>query len=164
MKKNIVLIGLSGCGKSTVGKLLAEALRLSFVDMDSYIEENEKRPIPEIFARFGESYFRDAETRAAKELAAATPKVIATGGGAVLRPETMAPLKESGICIFLDRKPEAIIEDVDASARPLLSQGKQVLFDLDKARRPLYERYADLTVSDTKDAFDATKKVLSLLK
>ncbi len=164
MDKNIVLIGLSGCGKSTVGKMLAKALSLPFVDMDSFIEEKEGMSVSDIFSRFGEDYFRDAESLASKELAKTFPKVIATGGGAILRLENMAALKETGVCIFLDRSPDEILKDVNAAVRPLIAQDKKRLYELDKLRRPLYERYADLTISGTSSAQKTLETILKFFK
>lgn len=162
MEQNIVLIGLSGCGKTTVGRLLAKELSLPFVDMDEYIEQAENRSVSEIFAQSGENYFRIAETRAAMALSKTTGKVIATGGGAILRKENMLALKETGICIFLDRSVKNILKTADTKSRPLLAEDSFRLYELDRQRRPFYEAYADLTVSENSPE-EAVRAILANL-
>ena len=93
MRKNIVLIGLSGCGKSTVGAALSYRLRMHFVDMDAYIERKEGMSIRKIFEQKGEEAFRRMETEAAKALSESGGKIIATGGGAVTRNENIQALR-----------------------------------------------------------------------
>lgn len=146
MSKNVVLIGLTGCGKSTIGKGLSRRLHMPFIDMDDYIEKKEGKAIREIFAQHGEAYFRELETRAAQELSQRKRHIIATGGGAVLNPKNMAYLKKTGVVLFLDRSPEAILKKLDLRNRPLLAADKNHLYTLDKERRPLYEKYADITL------------------
>ncbi len=144
--KNIVLIGLTGCGKTTIGKRLAPLLNMDFVDMDLYIEEKEGKTVKEIFHDKGETYFRSLETVAAKELSQIGGKVIATGGGVVLNPKNMDHLKQNGLVVFLDRSPDAILKKINLSIRPMLAENKNRLYELDKERRPLYEAYADIKV------------------
>lgn len=146
MRKNIVLIGLSGCGKSTVGAALSYRLRMHFVDMDAYIEHKEGMSIRKIFEQKGEEAFRRMETEAAKALSESGGKIIATGGGAVLNPQNMAYLKQNAVVVFLDRTPEAILKKINLSIRPLLAADPSRLYKLDRERRPLYEKYADITV------------------
>lgn len=95
-KKNIVLIGLSGAGKSTVGMALSYKLRMPFVDMDNYIERRENKLISEIFEQYGNDYFRDLETMTAKHIGLTYfNTVVSTGGGVILRPENMEYLKST---------------------------------------------------------------------
>ena len=96
MKKNVVLIGMPGCGKSAVGKELAAMLHMVLIDTDQMVEQADGRTIPEIFAQEGEQTFRDKETAAAKRAASMTGVIIATGGGMVLREENMRALAENG--------------------------------------------------------------------
>lgn len=103
--KNIILIGMPGCGKSTLGKLLAQQLQRPFYDADSVLEEREGRSIKELFA-VSEEYFRDAETRTVKYLSGLDGCVIAAGGGVVKRAENIEIFKTSGMIVFLDRLPE----------------------------------------------------------
>ena len=95
MKKNIVLVGILGCGKSSLGKKLAKRLSMEYVDMDAVIEEEAQMTITDMFARFGESYFRDKETELCRRLARRQGLVISTGGGVIQRPENMEALKET---------------------------------------------------------------------
>ena len=145
--KNIILIGMPGCGKSTFGKILAERLQLTFVDADTYLEQKEGKTIPELFA-VSESCFRDAEERTIQELSQKENLVIATGGGVVKREINITHLKKSGRILFIDRKPEDIVSDVEVGTRPLLAEGVQKVFDLYKERIELYRKSADVTVEN----------------
>ena len=118
-KENIVLTGMPGSGKSTVGKALAELLGRPFVDTDAVIVERAGKPITEIFAELGEAGFRDLETQAVKDTAnACTGAVIATGGGAILRDENIRALRRTGRIYFLNRPLEHLIPTAD---RPIAS-------------------------------------------
>ena len=101
-RRPIVLVGLMGSGKTTVGKRLAAKLRWPFVDADAAIEEAAQMPISEIFARFGEPHFRDGERRVIARLMDGGHKVIATGGGAFVDPETRALILAEGTAVWLD--------------------------------------------------------------
>jgi len=105
MNKNLVLIGMPGSGKTTVGQLLSQRLDLPLVDTDWMVEREAGRSIPDIFAQDGEASFRALETRAARQAAAREGIVIATGGGMVLREENMAAMSACGGVFFLDRPP-----------------------------------------------------------
>ena len=98
--KNIYLCGFMGCGKSHIGRLLAKMLGCTFADLDKYIEEKEGRSIPDIFANEGEAYFRTLESRCIKEMP--ENSVVATGGGAIINPDTAKTAREKGIVVFLD--------------------------------------------------------------
>ena len=145
--KNIVLIGMPGCGKSTLGRSLAEMLGRDFIDADPEIEKDAGKTIPELFA-VSEEFFRNQETRTTKRLAALQDKVLAMGGGVVLRQENIISLKENGLIIFLDRSPEDIIGDVDTKTRPLLAAGRKRIYDLYAQREALYRAAADVTVQN----------------
>lgn len=163
--KNIVLIGLTGCGKSTIGKVLSQKLSLDFVDMDEYIERKEGKTINEIFRDAGESYFRAQETLASLELSKTGDKIIATGGGVILNPENMKYLKQKGIVVFLDRSPDEILKKIRLSTRPMLAQNKNRLYELDRERRHLYESYADLTIiSRNINASQTAEKVIGAIR
>ncbi len=142
MGRNIVLIGLPGCGKTTVGRLLAARTGRVFVDTDELAAAREGRSIPEIFAAEGEGYFRDVETACAREAARLENAVVATGGGIVLRAENMAALAETGIVCFLNRSVEEIAGSVDISGRPLLKEGREKVYRLHRERDGLYRKYA----------------------
>lgn len=159
---NIVLIGMPGCGKTTVGGELARRLGRSFYDADDVLVEREQRTIAELFA-VSEAVFRDAETRTITFLAQQTQAVIAVGGGAVLREENMRLCKLSGRVFFIDRPLEDIIADVDTSTRPLLAEGKQKMYRLYDERIELYRRYADYVVQ-TADFSDIVPQLLAVVK
>ncbi|MHC1717605.1 MAG: shikimate kinase [Acidaminococcaceae bacterium] len=161
--KNIVLIGMPGSGKTTIGKILAAKLGRNFCDADHLLEEWEGTTIKELFA-VSEENFREAETRTIKKLAAARDLVVATGGGVVKRPENMELLKVNGIIIFIDRCPELICTDVDVASRPLLAAGRQRIFELYKERFDLYQKYKDFVVCNNGEPETAVGEILNLLK
>lgn len=145
--QNIIIIGMPGSGKTTLGKALAQRLGREFFDADDVIVEQEGKPIKELFA-VCEDCFRDAEIRASKTLAAKEGIVVACGGGVIKRTENMEILKKTGIIIFLDRAPDEIVSDVDVSTRPLLKDGKQKVYDLYDERIQSYRAAADYTVTN----------------
>ena len=123
-KENIVLSGMPGCGKSTIGKLLAKRLERPFIDLDDEIVKLAGKPITEIFAEGGESQFRDIETEAVRKNASMSGAVIATGGGAILRDENVDLLKQNGRIYFLDRPIEQLMPTAD---RPLASSAEAIM-------------------------------------
>lgn len=146
---NIVLIGMPGSGKSTVGKALAEAMGRSFVDTDALIVEDAGRPIPEIFATDGEEVFRAFETEAVRKAGMMSGAVIATGGGVVTRERNYAPLSQNGKIIFIHRDPDKL----PVKGRPL-SQAHP-LEEMYAKRLPLYKAFADVEI-DNNGALTAT--------
>ncbi len=148
--KNIVLIGMPGCGKSTFGKRLAKKLGRKFYDADEVLEEREQRTIKDFFAE-SEDAFRAAETRTLAYLATLEGVVIATGGGAVKRAENMELMKRDGVVVFLDRMPEQILGNIEGDARPLLAADKQRIFKLYEDRIDLYRKYADKIITNSGD-------------
>jgi len=148
--KNIILIGMMGTGKSTVGTLLAEELNFEFIDLDHAIIEQENRTIPEIFAQNGEAYFREIETAVLKRVLQTANRVVSTGGGAVLAPENASFMLENGLVVALTATAEDIIARVGGDMnRPLLAgnaaeQVKRIM----KQRRDAY-LFAHCTVDTT---------------
>lgn len=138
-QRNIVLTGMPGSGKSTIGKALAKALGKEFFDTDELVKENEGKEISDIFALYGEAYFRNAETKAVKEVSQKNGLVIATGGGAVLRKENIDALSSNGKIFFLNRPLEDIIPTED---RPL-SRDVDALKKRFEERYPIYKKTAD---------------------
>ena len=145
--KNIVLIGMPGSGKSTLGRYLAEIMNRDFIDADPEIEKDAGKTIPELFA-VSEDYFREQETKTTRRLAQLQDKVLAMGGGVVLRQENIDCLKEKGLIIFLDRSPGDIVGDIDTETRPLLAAGRQRIYDLYAQRQALYRAASDVTVQN----------------
>jgi shikimate kinase len=139
--RSIVLVGLMGAGKSTVGKRLAKRLGMEFVDSDDEIERAADHKISEIFDRFGEDSFRDGERRVIARLIEGPPKVIATGGGAFLHEETRRLILEKCIAIWLDADLETLAERVSRrDHRPLLRDKEPLplLRELSARRNPIY--------------------------
>lgn len=164
MGKNIILIGMMGCGKSTVGGLLAERLGRVLVDTDKLIEEREGCAIPKIFADKGESYFRDLELEVSRILARKENLVIACGGGLPLRPDCIGPLKETGTVVWLRRDPAEAYDTLDVSGRPLAQQGKEAFVERFCQRAPVYERWADVVIEDFSSPETTANGVLEGLK
>jgi shikimate kinase len=154
----IVLVGLMGVGKTTVGRRLAQRLHLPFVDADAEIETAAGMRITEIFERFGEAHFRDGERRVIARLIDGSPKVIATGGGAFVQGDTRALILDQATAIWLDADPQILAERVaKRDHRPLL-RGKeplQVLTELAAARNPYYA-LAPIHVRSRAQPHDAT--------
>ena len=164
MEKNIVLIGMMGCGKSTVGTLLARALDRELVDTDHLIEEREGRSIPDIFASEGEGYFRDRELEISQELAAQSGLVIACGGGLPLRQDCMAALKGSGTVFFINRDPGVIYDTVSMKHRPLGQGGREDFLERFARREPVYRQWADYVIQGHSEAVEAAQRILEVLK
>jgi shikimate kinase len=137
----IVLVGLMGVGKSTIGRRLGQRLKLDFVDADHEIEQAAGMTIAEMFERYGEEQFRDGERRVIARLMDGTPKVIATGGGAFMNDATRAIILKQGVGIWIDADVSVLVERVGRkSNRPLLA-GKDatvVLSELARVRNPIY--------------------------
>ena len=147
-KRAIVFIGMMGAGKSTVGRRLAARLGLSFVDADAEIEAAAGMSIPEIFAAHGEQYFRDGEVRVIARLLEGAPCVVATGGGAWMRPETRERIRTRGISVWLKAESDVLLRRVKRrSDRPLLQTADPAatIEKLVAERYPLYAE-ADLTL------------------
>lgn len=145
----IVLVGMMGAGKSTVGRRMATRLGLSFVDADTEIETAARMTIPEIFAAHGEPFFRDREARVIARLLDGAPCVIATGGGAWMRSETRERIRAKGISIWLRADSDVLLRRVKRrSDRPLLQteDPAATIERLVAERYPVYAE-ADLTVS-----------------
>ncbi len=156
--KPIVLVGLMGAGKTTVGRRLAQRMRLPFVDADHEIERAAGMTISDIFERFGEPYFRDGERRVIARLIDGRPKVIATGGGAFVNPETRALILDQALAVWLDAEPAVLADRVRRrDTRPLLRgrDPEQVLTDLAAVRNPFYA-LAPIRVQSIVAPHDAT--------
>lgn len=151
MNPNLILIGMAGCGKSTIGVVAAKLLGYDFVDSDLVLQKQEGRLLREIIADFGVDYFKDAEERALCSLDTAGA-VIATGGSAVYSECAMNRLRENGVCVWLHLPFDEIEKRVgDAAARGIVMESGKTLRDVYDEREPLYRRYADVRVDCTDD-------------
>jgi len=164
LSKNIVLIGVMGCGKTKKGTLLSKRLNIPFFDVDYEVEQSKKMTIPEIFAKYGEEEFRRLESEKIKELSQNTRCIISTGGGVVLNPNNMKVLKEHGIIIFLNRDIEAIAGDIDTTTRPLLANGTDALFKIYNERLALYQKWCDIEISGNTTIVEAVENILCELQ
>ena len=160
-KRNLVLTGMPGSGKSTIGTLLAARLGRELADTDAEIVKRAGTPITEIFRTKGEAAFRNLESEVIRELSlTGDGKIIATGGGAVLRRENVEALKMNGALVFLDRRVEDLIPTDD---RPL-SDDAEKMRALYQTRYPIYTKTADLTLPVRGTPEDTVNKLLEMLK
>lgn len=162
--KNIVLIGMMGCGKTTLGTMLAQKLGRKLVDTDALIVAREGRSINEIFATDGESYFRERELDVSKELGQVQDLIIACGGGLPMRAACMEALKQNGTVIWLCRDPGETYDTMDNSGRPLAQQGRQDFLDRFAQREPIYRKWADIVIEDFSSPEVTLNKILEALK
>ena len=144
--KHLILVGLPGSGKSTVGKRLAELLSLPFTDLDGAIEAKIGQTIPRYFAGHGEAAFRDVESAALRQASERPSQIIATGGGAVLREENRTIMQQNGCVFFLDRPVANVEKTLDYTTHPTLRG--TTLADMAVLRRPLYLSCADYLITD----------------
>ena len=161
----VVLVGMMGVGKTSVGKRLAAALHCAFVDADEEIEKAARMTIAEIFDRYGEPYFRDGERRVIARLIEESSgnKVIATGGGAFCNDETRALILDKAIAVWLDSDLDTLVErTARKDNRPLLQQGnpRDVLGRLREERRPFYAQSPIQVTSDDGPHGTTVNKVL----
>jgi len=167
MRKNIVIAGFMGTGKSTVAKQLARKLKMEFVDTDQVIEENQGMSIADIFARYGEDYFRQQENKLVKELSQRENMVIATGGGTLLSSDNAKMLSQKGeiICLYAD--PATIYNRLKRkNNRPLL-RGKNVLESINQLLKERKKVYDDIKLKiDTSDLSikEVVERIIELLK
>ena len=155
---NIVLIGMPGCGKSTIGKLLSEKTGRRFVDADDVIVRMAGKPIPEIFADDGEEVFREWETKALAELGKQSGLIIATGGGCVTRDRNYNLLHQNGMIFWIQRK----LKDLPTEGRPLSEWND--LREMYRIREPLYDSWKDWFIDNCGAPEDAVNKILAVLE
>ena len=152
--QNMVLIGMPGCGKSTIGQLLAAESGKTFVDADAEIVKLAGRSIPEIFAQDGEETFRELETKVLRQLGSQSGLVIATGGGCVTRDRNYPLLHQNGSIIWIRRE----LDQLPTDGRPLSQTGK--LEQMYATRKPLYEAFADMTAENNGTPQEAAASIL----
>ncbi len=141
--RSLVMVGMMGCGKSTIGRRLAHRLGLPFVDADSAIEAAASMPVSEIFSRFGEAHFRDGERRVIARLMGEGQQVIATGGGAFVDDQTRELVLREGVAIWLDAEIDTLVQRVSKrGGRPLLAgrDPRTVISNLMAVRSPAYQQ------------------------
>lgn len=156
---NIVLTGMPSAGKTSIARLLSKELGRKTVDADDEIVSRIGMPIAEFFVKNGEGAFREIEAEVIKELALMRGVIISTGGGVVKRKDNMHRLARSGMIIWLDRDPSALLVTDD---RPL-SSSSEAIMKMYEERRPLYEKYCDIRVTNNSDIADAVREIKSKL-
>ncbi len=155
---NIVLVGMPGSGKSSVGKRVAQILDREFFDTDAQVEK-EGVKIPEIFEKFGEETFRAKETNAVKNVCSLSGKVVATGGGAVKKSQNVDFMKSNGIVFLINRD----IDKLDSEGRPLSKGGKDAILKLYEERKDLYKNAADFEVSND-DIQECARQIVEIFE
>lgn len=161
---NIYLVGMMGCGKTTVGKELAKAMGRKFIDSDSEIEKLCGKSIPQIFEREGEVAFRKYESEVLSQLSRSKGLVVATGGGIVKNSINVAMMRASGSVVWLNRNPHLIVGDCDTSNRPLLKGKSQNVLSIFEERKPLYKSSADLEIVNDAGVAECLKKIKEVLR
>lgn len=164
MKDNIALIGFMGSGKTTIGRLLAKALDMKYIDIDREIERIEKRPVTEIYKEKGEDYFKDLERKIIAEESLENNIVISTGGDSIIDNKNIKSLKETSFVVYLNCSIGCIYERVkDKTHRPLLNVDNlyETIVELYEKRRILYEISCDFIVDIDADTnmYDTVDKI-----
>ena len=155
--KHIVLVGFMGCGKTHVGRELAKALEVPFVDMDEQIVERVGMPITEIFAKYGEAYFRGMETAVLKELLASKEQTVISSGGGVPMQENNQPLLKEAIVVYIKASVDVLTNRLrNDKKRPILQGGdlREKITLLLKERSPMYESISDIEVLTSNGSVD----------
>ena len=162
--RNIYLCGFMGCGKSYMGKKLAEKLGCTLVDLDAYIEEKEGKTIPEIFAEQGEPHFRELEAKYIREMP--ENSVVATGGGAIINPVTAETARNAGTVVFLDADFELCYNRIKGDThRPLVMKNtKEQLNELFNKRREIYLKNSDFSVDSNISETEILDMILKGIK
>lgn len=166
---NIILIGIGGSGKSTVGKLLANKLDKKFFEMDKIIEKKVNMSIPQIVEKFGWDKFRDCESQVVDDLCKLNNTVISSGGGVVIREENISKLKANGILIWLRARIDTLAKRIgDGKSRPILSNPKNIKKELKQiydGRKKLYQKAADCNLNtDSNTPEEIADKIIKYLK
>jgi shikimate dehydrogenase len=161
-KGNLILIGMPGCGKSSIGKALAIKLSMNLTDMDDYIEKHYDK-IENLFEK-GESYFRDIETTVAKAISLKTDTVICTGGGVITRAENIYALAKSGTIVFIDRPLDSILSDIEHNTRPLLDGNAQSVIDLYNRRYDIYNKSCHNKIINDQNVQTCVDKIINIWK
>ena len=165
LDRQIYLIGMPACGKSSLGSRAAQELGLPFTDLDHWIEERAGKPIAEIFAQYGEAAFRKAETGALISLTWMQPGVIALGGGTAMTEVNRKIMRSWGSVILLERPLDKIMADIQRQERPLLLENtEEKLRELFEVRMPVYRKLADAICRNDADYTQALGVLERILK
>lgn len=165
MKKNIVLVGLMGAGKSSVGQKLSQDLMQAFIDTDSMIENQENKTIQEIFDIYGEAYFRELENNIIKEISKTNNKIISIGGGAFQNLDNILNLKQNGFIFYLKASPKNLFERIkNSNNRPLLNADNplNILEKLLIQREPNYLKADFIINTELKTLNEITEEIIKV--
>ena len=166
-RKNIVLCGFMGSGKSTIGNLLSKKMGMAFIDLDAYIEKKENKSVSQIFSDSGEEYFRQLERDAVKELAYKKSVILATGGGTLTFRENVDVLRNTDNKIILLDLPVEVVEQrlQGDTKRPLLNRPdkEKVMRELYEKRLPLYRNAADIVVNAANSPMQVCMEIMANL-
>ena len=158
-KRNIVLVGMPGSGKSTIGRKVAKILDLDHIDTDRYFEDKFCMTPSQAIKKFGEASFRDMEEEVVREVGQMTNKVISTGGGVVTRRNNHYPLKQNGYIIYVKRS----VDKLSTRNRPLSQGGPNHLLKMEEQRREYYEEFADIAVNNNRHFNLAVDKIINII-
>ena len=162
--KHIVLIGMMGCGKTTIGALLSKKLSRPLLDTDRQIEKEQGCTVAQIFSQEGEDRFRALELELCQRLGQRKGLIVACGGGLPMQPGCMQALKQNGTVVWLRRDPGETYDGLDTSGRPLAQQGREDFLARFAQREPVYRRWADAVITDFSSPKRTVEKVLEVLK
>ncbi len=160
---NVYLIGMPGCGKSTIGKIISKEINTRFIDLDAFIVEQTGKSIEELF-EVGESYFRDCETACIEKVSMMDNLIVATGGGIIERPGNADIMRNSGTVVFIHTTPEKIMENSSLGGRPLLAGNKNRIFELFDRRFGKYKAAAHMTVDNMGCIEETVKNIIEKIK
>lgn len=163
MKKNIVLIGMTGSGKTTLARLISENIRpdMKLINLDTYLEQQEGKKVRELF-QIGEDYFRNLESKVVEKISNEEGLIIDSGGGVIKNPDNIKMLKKNGLIIFINRPIDEIAKDMDMN-RPLLKGGIEKLYSLYNERFEIYRKSCDIELLNDKTLEDALGKLKVIL-
>lgn len=161
--KNIILIGMMGCGKTTISKKLGKKLNRPVVDIDQYIVDKYQMTISEMF-EISEDYFREREHICCEDISLYDGYIVSTGGGVIKNPSNIEVLKKNGIVIYLDRPIPLILETIDTSTRPLLKDGATKLYELYDERHQSYLNACDIHMINDCSLDEIVNKIIEVIK
>lgn len=161
--KNIVLIGMMGCGKTTVSKELSKQIECPVIDIDEYLEEKYQMSISDMFD-ISEDYFREREHICCEDVSHLDGYIVSTGGGVIKNPKNIEVLKNNGIILYLDRPVDMIFKDIDISSRPLLKDGPSKLYELYQERHQLYLDACDYHIHNDASLEDVVFKIKEIIE
>lgn len=159
--KNLVLIGMPGSGKTTLGKIISEKLKMEFIDTDNYIEKKMNLTVSDLFKN-GEEYFRKIETQAIFEIIDEGIFVIAAGGGIIKKEINMTRLNYNSVIFFLNRNVDMIINNDDISNRPLIGNHKEKVFELYNERIDKYKKYCHFEIENNGNMEEAADEIINM--